>query len=103
MSEKNERRRTRRRGRRPTPGGRIRPGRGIGSSRLWAALARAVDPSRLTLIVNTADDLWVHGLRVCPDLDTTLYALSGRQDLERGWGLRGESWRCMNADRKRVV
>ena len=72
-------------------------GGGIGASRLRAALARAVDPSRLTLIVNTADDLWVHGLRVCPDLDTTLYALSGRQDLERGWGLRGESWRCMNA------
>lgn len=72
-------------------------GGGVGASRLWRALAAAVDPAHLTLIVNTADDLWIYGLRVCPDLDTTLYALSGRQDLERGWGVRGETWRCMDA------
>jgi LPPG:FO 2-phospho-L-lactate transferase len=39
----------------------------------------------------------MHGLRICPDLDTTLYALSGRQDVARGWGLRDESFRCMEA------
>ncbi|MBA3745791.1 2-phospho-L-lactate transferase [Sporichthya sp.] len=73
-------------------------GGGVGASRLWRALLGAgVDPADLTVVVNTADDLWVHGLRVCPDLDTTLYALSGRQDLERGWGVRGESWRAMDA------
>jgi LPPG:FO 2-phospho-L-lactate transferase len=70
-------------------------GGGIGASRVWRALAAAADP--LTLVVNTADDLWIHGLRVCPDLDTTLYALSGRQDPARGWGLRGESFRAMDA------
>lgn len=47
--------------------------------------------------MNTGDDLWCHGLRVCPDLATVLYALSGRQDRERGWGVSGESWRCMDA------
>ncbi|WP_214368268.1 2-phospho-L-lactate transferase CofD family protein [Pseudonocardia sp. H11422] len=72
-------------------------GGGIGASRLWRALAATVGAPSLTLVVNTADDLWLHGLRVCPDLDTTLYALSGRQDTERGWGVRGESWRCMDA------
>jgi LPPG:FO 2-phospho-L-lactate transferase len=72
-------------------------GGGIGASRLWRALAGAVDPSRLTVVANTGDDLWIHGLRVCPDIDTTLYALSGRQDPARGWGLRGESFRCMDA------
>jgi LPPG:FO 2-phospho-L-lactate transferase len=71
-------------------------GGGIGASRLWTALARAMDPDALTIVVNTGDDLWHHGLRICPDLDTTLYALSGRQDAERGWGVRGETWRCMD-------
>lgn len=83
-------------------------GGGVGASRLWRALLAeglaeglggGVRPADLTVIVNTADDLWVHGLRVCPDIDTTLYALSGRQDLERGWGVRGESWRAMDAVR----
>ncbi|WP_019873550.1 2-phospho-L-lactate transferase [Sporichthya polymorpha] len=75
-------------------------GGGVGASRFWRALlAELNEPSELTVVVNTADDLWVHGLRVCPDLDTTLYALSGRQDLERGWGVQGESWRVMDAVR----
>ncbi|HVE26684.1 MAG TPA: 2-phospho-L-lactate transferase CofD family protein, partial [Sporichthya sp.] len=73
-------------------------GGGIGASRFWCAiLAAGVDPGDLTVVVNTADDIWLHGLRVCPDIDTTLYALSGRQDTERGWGVRGETWRSMDA------
>jgi LPPG:FO 2-phospho-L-lactate transferase len=72
-------------------------GGGIGASRLWPALARAVGPSRLTLIVGTATDLRLHGLRISPDLDTTLYALSGRRDAERGWGLRDETFGSMAA------
>jgi LPPG:FO 2-phospho-L-lactate transferase len=71
-------------------------GGGIGASRLWRALAGAVGEPALTLVVNTADDLWIHGLRVCPDLDTTLYSLSGRQDRTRGWGLRDETFRAMD-------
>ncbi len=69
-------------------------GGGIGASRLWRVLAPVVDD--LTLVVNTGEDLWHYGLRVCPDIDTTLYALSDRQDLERGWGLRGETFRVMD-------
>lgn len=73
-------------------------GGGVGASRLWRALrAEGVD---LTVVVNTADDIWLHGLRVCPDLDTTLYSLSGRQDTDRGWGVRGETWRTMDALRE---
>ena len=72
-------------------------GGGVGASCLWRALAAAVPATALTLVVNTGDDLWIHGLRVCPDLDTTLYALSGRQDTDRRWGLRSESFRAMNA------
>src|SRR5205085_2935489 len=61
-------------------------GGGIGASRLWAPLAQATPTDALTLVVNVADDVWMHGLRACPDIDTVLYALSGRQDPARGWG-----------------
>jgi LPPG:FO 2-phospho-L-lactate transferase len=72
-------------------------GGGIGAARLWPVIRDAVGPSALTVVANTGDDLWMHGLRICPDVDTTLYALSGLQDRARGWGRRGESFRCMDA------
>lgn len=46
----------------------------------------------LTAIVNIGDDAWIHGLRVCPDLDTCMYTLGGGVDPERGWGHRNETW-----------
>jgi LPPG:FO 2-phospho-L-lactate transferase len=72
-------------------------GGGIGASRLWQALAEVVDPALLTFVVNTGDDMWMHGLRICPDLDTVCYRLSGRADPQRGWGLQGETFHCMDA------
>src|SRR3954471_20148085 len=48
---------------------------------------------RVTVIANTADDLWLHGLKICPDLDTVMYTLGGGIDAERGWGRQDESWR----------
>ena len=48
--------------------------------------------ARVTVIANTADDLWVHGLKVCPDLDTVMYTLGDGIDPERGWGRRDETW-----------
>lgn len=68
---------------------------GIGASRLVPALARAVAPGELTCIVNTADDHWRYGLRICPDLDTNLYALAGLVSQTRGWGLEGDTFRAM--------
>jgi LPPG:FO 2-phospho-L-lactate transferase len=47
---------------------------------------------QVTAIVNTGDDVWLHGLRICPDLDTCMYTLGGGIDTERGWGRLGESW-----------
>jgi LPPG:FO 2-phospho-L-lactate transferase len=44
------------------------------------------------VVGNTADDWWVHGLKVCPDLDTLMYTLGGGLDEERGWGRRDETW-----------
>ncbi|OLR90431.1 2-phospho-L-lactate transferase [Actinokineospora bangkokensis] len=46
----------------------------------------------VTAVVNTADDIWLHGLRICPDLDTCMYTLGGGIDLARGWGRTDESW-----------
>ncbi len=49
--------------------------------------------AEITVVANTADDLWMHGLKICPDLDTVMYTLGDGIDLERGWGRRDESWR----------
>ena len=46
----------------------------------------------LTAVVNIGDDAWMHGVRVCPDLDTCMYTLGGGIDPERGWGHRNETW-----------
>ena len=48
--------------------------------------------AEVTVVANTADDLWIHGLKVCPDLDTVMYTLGDGIDLERGWGRRDETW-----------
>jgi LPPG:FO 2-phospho-L-lactate transferase len=48
--------------------------------------------ARVTVVANTADDIWVHGLKVCPDLDTVMYTLGDGIDPERGWGRREETW-----------
>ncbi|WP_322859651.1 2-phospho-L-lactate transferase [Mycobacterium europaeum] len=50
------------------------------------------DNHELNAIVNIGDDAWIHGLRVCPDLDTCMYTLGGGVDPERGWGHRDETW-----------
>ncbi|MCG2621077.1 2-phospho-L-lactate transferase [Arthrobacter sp. I2-34] len=49
--------------------------------------------ARITAVINTGDDMWLTGLRVCPDLDSVMYKLAGVNDEERGWGRAGESER----------
>jgi LPPG:FO 2-phospho-L-lactate transferase len=70
---------------------------GVGAARFLRGLVRVVDPSSITVIVNTADDVERHGLWVSPDIDSVLYTLSGLHDEERGWGLRDESWNALAA------
>jgi len=67
---------------------------GVGGARFLQGLLRAVqdDPVAVTVVANTADDIWLHGLKVCPDLDTVMYTLGGGIDEERGWGRTGETW-----------
>jgi LPPG:FO 2-phospho-L-lactate transferase len=70
---------------------------GVGAARYLAGLVQAVDPSEVTAVVNTGDDATLHGLRVCPDLDTVTYTLAGAINPETGWGLTGETWHAMEA------
>lgn len=74
---------------------------GIGGARFVQGLLHALraglvpgaaPDARVTVVANTADDLWVHGLKVCPDLDTVMYTLGDGIDTERGWGRRAETW-----------
>jgi LPPG:FO 2-phospho-L-lactate transferase len=67
---------------------------GIGGGKFLRGLVRVVEPANVTAIVNTGDDLWMHGLRICPDLDSVTYWLGDAFDRERGWGRRGESFRA---------
>lgn len=60
---------------------------GVGGAKLAYGLAQLVAPEGLTIIVNTADDFWHYGLKICPDMDTLLYTLSGRIDPINGWGV----------------
>jgi len=67
---------------------------GVGAGKFLRGLARAVGEAGITAIVNTADDIVMHGLRVSPDLDSVTYWLGDVHDRERGWGRRGDSFRA---------
>jgi LPPG:FO 2-phospho-L-lactate transferase len=73
---------------------------GVGAARLLAGLVQVTDPRELVAVVNTGDDLVLHGLEISPDLDTVTYTLAGAIDPDRGWGLSGESWQAMETLRR---
>jgi LPPG:FO 2-phospho-L-lactate transferase len=70
---------------------------GVGAARLLAGLVDVVDPASVTAVINTADDLVLHGLAISPDIDTVTYTLAGLDDPVQGWGLAGETWTVMDA------
>jgi LPPG:FO 2-phospho-L-lactate transferase len=77
---------------------------GVGGARFLLGLKAALgigrdgvgsgspDGHEITAVVNVGDDIWLHGLRICPDLDSCMYTLGGGIDPERGWGRAGETW-----------
>ena len=67
---------------------------GVGAGKFLRGLTRAIPPEDVTVVVNTADDIRVHGLHISPDLDSVTYWLGGAADRERGWGRAEESFRA---------
>jgi LPPG:FO 2-phospho-L-lactate transferase len=69
---------------------------GVGGAKLCLGLQRVLPPGSLRIIVNTGDDFDHLGLRICPDVDTTLYTLGGLANPELGWGRQDETWTFMS-------
>ena len=70
---------------------------GVGGAKLVLGMSYVVAGRELVVVCNTGDDFTHLGLRVCPDIDSVLYALSGLSDQTRGWGRKDESWTFMSA------
>jgi len=70
-------------------------GGGVGASKLLLGLYEVMDPAKLTIIVNTGDDMVLHGLKISPDLDIVTYTLAGLVDPAKGWGIRGETFHAL--------
>jgi LPPG:FO 2-phospho-L-lactate transferase len=68
---------------------------GVGASKLLLGLHDVIDPRDLTVIVNTGDDITLHGLKISPDLDIVTYTLAGIVDEAKGWGYRGETFNAL--------
>ena len=67
---------------------------GIGAGKFLRGLVLAIPPEDVTVIVNTGDDITMHGLHVSPDVDSVTYWLGDVFDRERGWGRRDETFRA---------
>ncbi|HVF32912.1 MAG TPA: 2-phospho-L-lactate transferase [Acidimicrobiales bacterium] len=74
---------------------------GVGAARMLRGIVAVRPSSEVTAVVNTADDLVLHGLAISPDLDTITYTLAGAISRDRGWGLEGETWQAMEQLRTR--
>lgn len=69
---------------------------GVGGAKLAQGLAGTVDPDRLSIIVNTADDFQLWGLHISPDLDTVMYTLAGIANPVTGWGIADDTFSTLD-------
>lgn len=73
---------------------------GTGGAKLVEGLAALIDPAELTIVCNTGDDCVFHGLCISPDIDTITYTLAGLSDIEKGWGVKGDSFAALEQLRR---
>jgi LPPG:FO 2-phospho-L-lactate transferase len=73
---------------------------GVGAARFLQGLVRLVPEEELTVIVNTGDDIELYGLHISPDLDIVMYTLAGIVDEEKGWGIKGDTFHCLETLRE---
>ncbi len=73
---------------------------GVGAARLLNGLKDVLPSEEITAVINTGDDAIMHGLYICPDIDTVTYTLAEVNNVETGWGLQGETWVAMESLKK---
>jgi LPPG:FO 2-phospho-L-lactate transferase len=73
---------------------------GVGAARFLTGLVKLVDEKDVSIIVNTGDDIELFGLHISPDVDIVTYTLAGIVDEEKGWGIKGDTFHCLEALRK---
>jgi LPPG:FO 2-phospho-L-lactate transferase len=73
---------------------------GVGAARFLTGLKMLVREEDLSVIVNTGDDIELFGLHISPDVDIVTYTLAGIVDEEKGWGVRGDTFRCLEMLKK---
>jgi len=73
---------------------------GVGAARFLQGLVHVIPPEEIVTIVNTGDDIEFYGLHISPDVDIVTYTLAGIVDEEKGWGMRGDTFNCLDMLRK---
>jgi LPPG:FO 2-phospho-L-lactate transferase len=73
---------------------------GVGAARFLTGLVKLVNEKDLSVVVNTGDDIELFGLHISPDVDIVTYTLAGIVDEEKGWGIRGDTFHCLEALKK---
>jgi LPPG:FO 2-phospho-L-lactate transferase len=73
---------------------------GVGAARFLTGLTKLVKEEDLSVIVNTGDDIELFGLHISPDVDIVAYTLAGIVDEEKGWGVRGDTFQCLDMLKK---
>lgn len=73
---------------------------GVGAAKLLSGLVKVIPEEDLTVIVNTGDDMELYGLHISPDIDIVVYTLAGIVDEEKGWGIKGDTFHCLEMLRK---
>jgi len=73
---------------------------GVGAARFLTGLVKLVNEKDLSIIVNTGDDIEMFGLHISPDIDIVTYTLAGIVDEEKGWGIKGDTFHCLETLRR---
>ena len=73
---------------------------GVGAARFLTGLTKLVKEEDLSVIVNTGDDMDMFGLHISPDIDIVSYTLAGIVDEEKGWGIKDDTFQCLEMLRK---
>jgi LPPG:FO 2-phospho-L-lactate transferase len=68
---------------------------GVGAARFLSGLTKIVSQEKVTIIVNTGDDIELYGLHISPDIDIVTYTLAGIVDESKGWGIKGDTFHCL--------